>query len=150
MPPRFDGLRPATKRSSDALRRVCSKGSAAEMMLRRALWGRGHRYTLHSRRLPGKPDIVFTRSRVAVFVDGDFWHGRNWKDRRNRLARGTNADYWLSKIQYNMARDRRNTIALKRDGWFVVRLWEGAILTKPEQAVQKVEAALTASEKRHA
>ena len=98
-----------------------------EMMLRKALWARGARYRLHASNLPGRPDIVFGGRRVAVFCDGDFWHGRNWDCRRERLEGGANADYWIPKIQANMVRDREQTAELEAQGWTVLRYWEGEI-----------------------
>jgi len=82
--------------------------------------------------LPGKPDIVFRRARVAVFVDGDFWHGRDWKRRKRRLELGANSAYWVKKISSNRARDRRHSGALRRLGWRVVRFWESEMKSAPE------------------
>lgn len=89
--------------------------------------------------MPGKPDIVFHRARVAVFCDGDFWHGRRWRDRHEKLARGSNAPYWTAKISANVARDRRTTRLLRAAGWIVVRLWETDVLRDVARAADKVE-----------
>jgi DNA mismatch endonuclease (patch repair protein) len=97
-------------------------------MLRRALWKLGLRYRVDARDLPGRPDILFVRARVAVFCDGDFWHGRDLKQRVKKLARGHNAPYWVAKIQSNVARDRCHDAALANEGWLVLRFWEGDIL----------------------
>jgi DNA mismatch endonuclease (patch repair protein) len=98
-----------------------------ELLLRRALWKAGFRYRKNVPDLPGRPDIVFSSSRVAVFSDGDFWHGRNWEARREKLSKGTNPDYWIAKIQRNMERDRENTQQLEEMGWAVLRVWESEI-----------------------
>jgi DNA mismatch endonuclease, patch repair protein len=90
--------------------------------------------------LPGRPDIVFPTARVAVFCDGDFWHGRNWAERRRRLERGSNADYWVKKIAANRARDARYNRALKELGWTVVRFWETDILADPARPAAEIEA----------
>lgn len=108
------------------------------MALRRALWRRGLRYRLHRKDLPGCPDIVFPGHRVAVFVDGDFWHGRDWPSRKEALRRGSNAAYWVEKIESNMARDRRQEAKLTRSGWTVVRLWETDVLMSPDRAAEAV------------
>jgi DNA mismatch endonuclease (patch repair protein) len=85
------------------------------------------RYRLNGKRLAGRPDIVFPSRRVVVFVDGDFWHGRDWRRRRQKLAQGHNAEYWVAKIRGNIERDRRQTRALEREGWTVLRFWESDI-----------------------
>lgn len=100
------------------------------------------RYRLHSADLPGRPDIVFVRQRLAVFCDGDFWHGRNLSQRLTKLAKGHNAAYWVRKVQANVARDVRNAGALAALGWRVIRLWETDILRDPTAAADAVAAAL--------
>jgi len=80
------------------------------------------------------------RHRVAVFVDGDFWHGRNLEQRLERLARGHNAPYWVEKIRTNVARDTRVTSALEEAGWAVVRLWESDVRADPKRAALRVQA----------
>jgi DNA mismatch endonuclease (patch repair protein) len=141
--PRFDKLRPASSKASRAKRRNKARGTEAELALRRQLWAMGLRYRLHAADLPGKPDIVFRHQRLAVFVDGDFWHGRNWEERRRRLAEGHNAGYWLAKIGYNRERDRRNKEQLEAAGWRVIRLWETDVKRASQEAAAIVRAALS-------
>jgi len=124
------------------MRRNKAKDTAPEILLRKALWSRGLRYRLHVSQLPGKPDIVFSRERVAVFVDGDFWHGRNWEELEKKLKRRANAEYWIAKIRYNRDRDREQRRALEEHGWTVIRLWETDIAQNVEEAVETVVAAL--------
>src|SRR5262249_34915412 len=88
--------------------------------------------------LPGCPDIVFPKRRVAVFCDGDFWHGRDLENRLAKLAKGHNANYWLAKITRNVARDVKNNLALKAAGWVVLRLWETDVLRAPQQAAEQI------------
>jgi DNA mismatch endonuclease (patch repair protein) len=88
--------------------------------------------------LPGRPDVVFPRVHLAVFCDGDFWHGKDWSVRRATLAQGTNAPYWIAKIEANRARDRRHTAALRADGWIVLRFWESAIHATPDAVVHEI------------
>ncbi len=126
--PSYVGLRPA----SDAASRIHSRSSnksdtKCEQLLRAALWARGLRYRKNVSTLPGKPDIVFAKVRLVVFCDGDFWHGKDWEQRRTKLAVGTNPSYWVKKIETNMARDARNTRALEEQGWVVLRFWESEI-----------------------
>ena len=108
------------------------------MQLRKALSKFGLRYRLHVTGLPGRPDVVLPRSRIVVFCDGDFWHGRNWKASRLRLKVGANSKYWISKIGYNIARDKRQTRELERAGWLVIRLWETDILKDPLPIAKRV------------
>ena len=136
--PRFEEREPASRKASEVKRRNVQKDTKAELLLRRALWADGLRYRLHARDLPGRPDIVFRGLRIAVFVDGDFWHGRNWERRRSKLQQGSNADYWLAKIAYNIERDARNTQLLEQSGWTVVRLWETDILHSAMTAAEGV------------
>jgi DNA mismatch endonuclease (patch repair protein) len=126
--PRFTNFKPASETTSRIKKKNRSGDTKAEVTLRKELWRLGLRYRLHASDLPGKPDIVFRRARVAVFCDGDFWHGRRWRQRRQKLARGSNAAYWTAKIAANAARDRRNTRVLRAAGWTVVRLWETDVL----------------------
>lgn len=104
-----------------------------ELLLRRALAALGLRYRLHPRTIVGSPDIAFRSTMVAVFCDGDFWHGRDWQARKRRLARGANAAYWTAKISRNIDRDREITLRLRKDGWLVIRIWEGDIRKDPER-----------------
>jgi DNA mismatch endonuclease (patch repair protein) len=140
--PRFATLKPSSESASRIKQRNRSRDTKAEMLLRKELWRRGLRYRLHAADLPGKPDIVFRRARVVVFCDGDFWHGRRWKVRREKLARGSNAPYWTAKIAANVNRDRRNTKTLRRSGWAVIRLWETDILRDVGRATDRVEGTL--------
>jgi DNA mismatch endonuclease (patch repair protein) len=114
----------------------------AELLLRKHLWRLGLRYRLHAKDLPGKPDIVFRGKRLAIFCDGDFWHGRNWEERQRKLRKGSNASYWLSKIGSNRERDARHNAALAELGWTVVRLWESDILKDPDGGGRQVKSAL--------
>jgi DNA mismatch endonuclease (patch repair protein) len=109
---------------------VKSKNTRPEISLRKALWIRGMRYRVNVRTLPGKPDIVFTRAKIVVFCDGDFWHGHNWAIRglssfEDELARYS--QFWKDKISGNVERDIKNTARLEAEGWIVIRIWESDI-----------------------
>jgi len=121
---------------------VKSKNTRPELALRRALFSRGLRYRVNVKSLPGKPDIVFTRAKIAVFCDGDFWHGHNW------ALRGlTSLDeelehyssFWRIKILGNVARDKENTNLLQASGWTVIRLWESEIKANVTECAEKIE-----------
>ena len=140
--PRYDEYRASSRTAAEIKRRVRHKDTKAELALRRALWAHGLRYRLHAQDLPGQPDIIFRRKKVAVFCDGDFWHGRDWPSLRAKLARRANPDYWIAKIGSNIERDVRISRELRSLGWRVIRLWETDILRQPEEAVAVVADAL--------
>lgn len=102
--------------------RVRLKHGKAEMALAKALWHSGYRYRLNYKKLPGSPDIVITKYKLAIFVDGEFWHGHDWEKRKQKLK--ANREYWIEKIEENIARDRRNDILLEEMGWTSVHFWE--------------------------
>lgn len=138
--PRYDDFEPSSEQASETLSQVGSEDTEPELLLRKTLWARGLRYRLHRADLPGSPDIVFPSVKIVVFCDGDFWHGRNWEERKQKLREGSNPGYWIPKIRSNMERDQRQTKELKDKGWTVVRLWETDIKQHPEEAADRVEA----------
>ena len=141
--PSYKGLRPASKSASRIHSRSSKKsGTRCELVLRAQLRRLGLTFKTNGKALPGNPDIVFPEARVAVFCDGDFWHGRKWRDRRMRLRTGTNSAYWVAKIESNMRRDRRRARELRSLGWTPVRLWETDILRSPAPAGRRVLAAI--------
>lgn len=141
--PSFRGRSPRSAHASAAARGSSAKtGTAAEMLLRRALWARGLRYRVDASWVLGRPDIVFESARVAVFCDGDFWHGHDLDARLARLERGHNAAYWTAKINRNVARDALVTAALEREGWAVLRVWESDIRRDADAAADAVEHAV--------
>lgn len=129
--PSFKGLSPASLSSSLAMGANRSRNTRAELALRHALWRMGMRYRLHSPSVPGRPDLVFCGPRTVVFCDGDFWHGRDWPIRAQRLSGGSNAAYWTAKIARNMRRDEATDKTLIGQGWLVLHLWETDILQDP-------------------
>ena len=119
--PNYNNFVP-THKGTSALKNVKSVNTKPEVRIRKALFNRGFRYSLNSKRLPGKPDIVLTKYKTVIFVDGDFWHGRNWEERKKKLK--VNTEYWIPKIERNMQRDRERTVELEQLGWRVIRIWE--------------------------
>lgn len=112
---------------------IRGKNTRPEIMLRKALWHKGRRYRLKSRVL-GRPDIVFPTERVAVFVDGCFWHGCP----KHYHKPATNVRFWREKIRKNMQRDKEVNALLKADGWEVVRLWEHTVKDNPDACAHQV------------
>jgi DNA mismatch endonuclease (patch repair protein) len=141
--PSFAGRHPASPGARQAARGASKKGDTkCEVVLRRTIWAMGLRYRRLVPGIPGRPDLLFPRQRIAVFCDGDFWHGRDLESRLARLSRGHNAPYWVEKIRTNVQRDRAVSERLSAEGWHVVRLWETEILCDPVGAAAVVAAHL--------
>ena len=117
--------------------RIRARDTRPELAVRRLLHSRGLRYRTHVSTLPGRPDVVFSKTKVIVFIDGDFWHG--WKFSRWREGL---APYWREKIEGNIRRDARNLRRLRRAGWKVIRLWEHEVESCPDKCADRVEAAV--------
>jgi DNA mismatch endonuclease, patch repair protein len=115
--------------------RVRGKNTKPEIALRRALRASGLRFRLHTE-LPGRPDVVFVSAKLAVFVDGEFWHGRNVERLPQQLH--VRKKFWLEKIRANIERDRRNNIDLKAAGFRVIRLWGRDVLKDPESCAVRI------------
>ena len=124
---------------SETMRRVRAKDTSCELRLRKELHRRGLRYRLHAK-LPGKPDLVFASARVVVFIDGCFWHGC---PEHGRIP-ATNRDFWERKIARNRERDVAAALALKSEGWKVIRVWEHDVRRDLTRAAGRVERAVRA------
>ena len=122
---------------SRCMSRIKSKNTKPEIRLRKALWKKGLRYRIHYN-LPGKPDIVFVSGRVAVFVDGCFWHGCP----EHSTMPKTNPKFWENKIKGNIARDERVTRELFAKGWLVMRFWEHEIKSDLDGVVKSIRQSL--------
>ncbi len=142
--PSYKGLQPASEVASRTKRSNRSTDTLHEILLRRELWHMGLRFRKNVKTLPGKPDIVFLGARVAVFCDGDFWHGRKWQSLKGKLDHGTNGEYWSAKIATNIERDLRNTALLENSGWQVIRIWETDIKRNPATVALVVAEAVRA------
>lgn len=118
MPYDFD----TTPERSNIMKKIRGVDTKPEVLLRKELWARGVRYRKNYDKLPGKPDIAITKYKIAVFVDGEFWHGYNWEEKKQKIK--SNRDYWVNKIEKNMERDRLNNIKLEEIGYKVFRFWE--------------------------
>lgn len=132
-PKSYDSTPETRKRMS----RVKLKGGKAETLLAKALWYRGYRYRKNDKRLPGSPDIAILRHRIAIFIDGEFWHGKDWETRKSRLK--SNREYWIEKIEENIARDHRNDQLLSQSSWIPIHFWEKEVLKQLDKCVQEVE-----------
>lgn len=131
-PKSYDSTPEIRKRMSN----VRLKNGKAETILAKRLWHEGYRYRRNYKKLPGSPDIALTTYRVAVFVDGEFWHGENWEERKSKLKH--NHEYWIEKIEENMARDKRVDVRLQDMGWTTVHFWEKQVLKHTDECLQVV------------
>lgn len=115
---------------------IRASNTKPEIMLRKALWHRGIRYRKNYKELIGKPDIVIMRCKIAIFVDGDFWHGKDMNAIEKRIQ--SHRTYWLPKIRRNRERDAEVNDALTEQGWMVLRFWESDIKKHLEQCVAQI------------
>lgn len=115
---------------------VRSKGSKIERILAAALWDEGFRYRKNDKTVFGTPDFVFKGKKVAVFVDGEFWHGKDWEQRKHDHK--SNKEFWHSKIERNMERDREVNRILSSLGWSVLRFWGKDIVSNPDRCVNEI------------
>lgn len=113
------------------MQNIKNKDTGIERLLRKELWKRGYRYRKNDKSLPGKPDIVLPKYRVAVFCDSEFFHGKDWRKLRKQLQKGNNPDFWIDKIKKNRKRDRVVTKELEKLGWTVMRFWGKDIKKDP-------------------
>lgn len=118
---------------SALMARIHGTNTGTERTVFRLLRREGVYFARHAKGLPGRPDIVFRRCRLAVFIDGDFWHGRNFARWSGGLS-----PFWLGKIQANMARDRRIRSRLRTRGWSLLRFWSKDVDKDPERCVQRI------------
>lgn len=119
------------------MKQIKSKDSKIEIALRKELWSRGLRYQKNSKKVFGKPDIVFIGKKVAVFCDSEFWHGFDWKNKKKEFK--TNQDFWIPKIERNIARDNAVNETLKNAGWTVLRYWGKDIKTNLQGCADEIE-----------
>lgn len=135
----MDDLTPEQRRKN--MQAIRSTDTSIEIALRTALWHRGVRYRKNYKQLPGKPDIAITKYRIVVFCDSDYWHGYDWENRHQRIK--SNRDYWIPKIERNMARDKEITAQLQAMGWIVLRFWEWQIKKRLNECVDVVIKTIT-------
>ena len=130
-----DNLTPEQR--SYCMSRIKGKDTGPETLVRSALHKRGFRFRKHLKELPGKPDVVFTKSKVAVFVDGDFWHGYRFTTWEHKVT-----DFWKTKITRNRERDAENHRLLRQMGWTVIRLWQHDLERNFEDSIERIVSAV--------
>ena len=126
-----------TERRSEIMSHIKSKDTSIELMVRRYLFALGYRYRVNYKALPGKPDIVFTKKKIAIFIHGCYWHGHDCGSRYAHSSKSNKA-YWGSKIQRTQQRDQEHTSKLEADGWKVIVLWECQIKQNFGQEMDRI------------
>ncbi|MCI8708391.1 MAG: very short patch repair endonuclease [Dorea sp.] len=124
---------------SKNMSKIRSKDTTIELRLRKALWHSGYRYRKNYKALPGSPDIVLTKYKIAVFCDSEFFHGKDWEILKPRLEKGSNPDYWVKKIERNRSRDCENDKKLLFLGYTVIHFWGKDILRHTDECLRVIE-----------
>ncbi len=119
------------------MQKIHSKNTKPELLLRRALWAKGIRYRKNYKDIPGTPDIVLTRQKIAIFVDGDFWHARGHQDNPGEQV-ATNKEFWQKKLARNVERDKEVNDELTEAGWLVLRFWEKDIMENMAKCIEEI------------
>lgn len=122
---------------SKIMSKIRGKNTKPELILRKALYSKGYRYRIHHK-INGcisRPDIVFIRKKIAIFVDGEFWHGKDWEKQKKKLDK----QFWIDKIERNMERDKEADTFLKKDGWIVLRFWSKDIEKDLDDVLSRIE-----------
>lgn len=129
------------EKRSHIMKNIRSKDTKPEIMLRKALWHMGIRYRKNYHGLPGKPDIVLVRRKIAIFVDGDFWHAKGHQDSPGEQI-VSNREYWVPKLARNVERDKDVNDALLEKGWLVLRFWDSEIKKDLPSVLEKIKSYL--------
>lgn len=131
-----------TPERSKIMGKIRGKNTKPELAFRKALWEAGYRYRIDYKKLMGKPDIALKKYKTVIFIDGEFWHGYNWEERKHKIK--TNRDFWIPKIERNIQRDVEVNNALAEKGYTVFRFWETEVKKNLETCLDTVLAHLDA------
>ena len=121
------------------MQHIRSNNTKIEEILRKALWNKGYRYRKNFKDLPGKPDIVITKYKIAIFCDGEFFHGKGWEVLKQRLEKSKNSEYWINKISKNMHHDDQVNKELMFMGWTVIRFWGNDIKKNTDECIKVID-----------
>lgn len=133
----MDNLTPEQRKKN--MQNIRAKDTKIEIALRKALWEKGYRYRKNLKSLPGKPDIALTKYKIAIFCDGEFFHGKDREVLRPKLEKSNNSEFWISKISRNRERDDEVNKRLLFEGWTVIRFWGNDIKKNLDECVRVVE-----------
>ena len=121
------------------MQHIRSNNTKIEEILRKALWNKGYRYRKNFKDLPGKPDIVITKYKIAIFCDGEFFHVKDWEVLKQRLENSNNSEYWINKISKNMHHDDQVNKELMFMGWTVIRFWGNDIKKNTDECIKVID-----------
>lgn len=121
------------------MKNIKNKDTGIEKKLRKALWKKGYRYRKNYKELPGKPDIVLTKYKIAIFCDSEFFHGKDWDKLKVQLGKGKNSNFWIDKISKNRIRDDEVNKKLNFLGWTVLRFWGKDINKNVDECIKVIE-----------
>lgn len=127
---------------SKNMKSIKGKDTHIELLLRKALWHKGIRYRKNYNKIPGHPDIALTKYKIAIFCDGEFFHGKNWEVLKPRLEKSNNSKFWIDKISRNIERDENINKQLLFQGWTVIRFWGKDIIHSTDECIQVIEEAI--------
>lgn len=136
--PRFreeDGFY-TTKKRSKIMSKIRGKNTKPELLFRKALWSRGVRYRINNKQLPGTPDISIKKYKLGIFIDGEFWHGYNWDEKKDAIK--SNREFWIPKIERNMQKDEEVNTQLEELGYTVFRFWSGEVTKDLERCINDI------------
>ena len=136
----MDVLTPEQRKKN--MQRIKSKDTKIEVLLRKALWQKGYGYRKNYKGLPGKPDVVLTKYKIAIFCDSEFFHGKDWEILKPSLEKGQNGDFWMKKISGNRERDDEVNKKLLFMGWTVIHFWGNDIKKNTDECVKVIEEAI--------
>jgi len=122
---------------SELMKKIKSDKTTPEILLQKALRKEKTKFRKNYKKLPGVPDIVLLKEKVAIFVDGEFWHGYRWKDKKKKIK--ANREYWIPKIERTIKRDKQNNRKLKKEGWKVLRFWQQQLKKDMPKAIEKIK-----------
>jgi DNA mismatch endonuclease Vsr len=136
-----------TEQRTKNMQAVRASGSKIETALAKALFAQGLRYRKNDRTVFGKPDLTFKKHKLAVFVDSEFWHGKDWEKRK--YDHKTNKEFWISKIERNIERDKEVNEKLLTEGWKVLRFWGDEIIKNLNNCINKIQKTINEAERKN-
>ncbi|MFS4455247.1 very short patch repair endonuclease [Maribacter sp. 2304DJ31-5] len=125
-----------TPQRSKIMGKIRGKNTKPELAFRKALYAKGYRYRIDYKKLIGKPDIALKKYKTLIFIDGEYWHGHNWQERKPKIK--TNREFWIAKIERNIQRDQEVNTELQLLGYKVFRFWESEVKKELERCIKEV------------